>query len=271
MGLPPVPHPLARAALAAAALLCLAAKPPTWRPIAPGAEYGTLRVAIAPTHGDGLLHVVRVDPAWARLTLRAASAGPGNNLTAAQWAQAGSYAAVINAGMYEQDFTTHTGHLRIGGHINSAPWVGAYKSLFTLGTPAQTRITDTATRPAGLEAFTAAVQNLRLIAGPGRNVWAENGRQWSEAALAMDSAGRLLFVFSRTPFSMRAFNRLLLNSGLGVTHAQHLEGGPEASLSVHGGGIDLDLCGSYETGFVEHDDNAAQWPLPNVLAVEAGP
>ena len=34
----------------------------------------------------------------------------------------------------------------------------------------------------------------------------------------------------------------------------HVEGGPEASLSVHAGGVDLDLNGSYETGFNENDD-----------------
>ncbi len=32
--------------------------------------------------------------------------------------------------------------------------------------------------------------------------------------------------------------------------------------------IDLDLCGSDETGFNENDDNPRQWPLPNVLGVE---
>ena len=37
------------------------------------------------------------------------------------------------------------------------------------------------------------------------------------------------------------------------------------ALSIHTGGLDLDLSGSYETGFVENDRNERQWPIPNVI------
>jgi len=47
----------------------------------------------------------------------------------------------------------------------------------------------------------------------------------------------------------------------------HLEGGPEASLSIHADGVDLDLAGSYETGFWPDDSNVRQWPIPNVIGV----
>jgi hypothetical protein len=52
-----------------------------------------------------------------------------------------------------------------------------------------------------------------------------------------------------------------------ITHAMHIEGGPEASLSIHAGGVELDLNGSYETGFNENDGENAQWPIPSVLGV----
>jgi hypothetical protein len=116
-------------------------------------------------------------------------------------------------------------------------------------------------------AYDVVVQNLRLIAGNRRNVWAPSDRKWSEAALAIDGQGRLLFLFSRVPYTMRDFNELLLRLPLDVRQAMHLEGGPEASLSIHGGGIDVDLCGSYETGFMANDSNRQQWPLPNVLGI----
>lgn len=47
----------------------------------------------------------------------------------------------------------------------------------------------------------------------------------------------------------------------------HLEGGPEASLSLRAPGLHVDLAESYETGFMENDDNESQWPIPNVLGV----
>jgi hypothetical protein len=66
---------------------------------------------------------------------------------------------------------------------------------------------------------------------------------------------------------MRDFNGYLLKLPLDITQAMHLEGGPEASLSIHAGGVDLDLSGSYETGFLPDNSNRVQWPLPNVLGV----
>ena len=66
---------------------------------------------------------------------------------------------------------------------------------------------------------------------------------------------------------MRDFNDLLLKLPLDIAGAMHLEGGPEASLSIHVKGLDLDLAGSYETGFWPDDTNQHQWPIPNVLGV----
>ena len=67
--------------------------------------------------------------------------------------------------------------------------------------------------------------------------------------------------------SMADFNQKLLSLSLGITAAMHVEGGPEASLSIHAGGIDLDLNGSFETGFNEDETQLRQWPIPNVLAI----
>jgi hypothetical protein len=39
------------------------------------------------------------------------------------------------------------------------------------------------------------------------------------------------------------------------------------TLSIHVAGLDLDLNGSYETGFTENDREDHQWAIPNVLGV----
>jgi hypothetical protein len=114
------------------------------------------------------------------------------------------------------------------------------------------------------------IQNLRLIKatdGKPRGVWQEQERRWSEAAVAIDDESRVLFLFSRTPYSMAQFNRLVLGLSLGIKRAMHVEGGPEASLSIHVAGFDADYFGSYETGFVDDDSNDHAWPIPNVLGV----
>src|SRR5262249_21698109 len=114
--------------------------------------------------------------------------------------------------------------------------------------------------------YDSVIQNLRLIRAPGRGAWGAQARRWSEAAVAVDKTGHVLFVFSRAPHSMFEFNRILLSLPLEVTAAMHVEGGPEASLSIRGP-LKLDLNGSYETGFVENDSVGQQWEIPNVLGV----
>ena len=66
---------------------------------------------------------------------------------------------------------------------------------------------------------------------------------------------------------MHDLNLELLAAGIGLVAAQHLEGGPEAQLYVHAGNTELEMFGSFETGFKEDDTNAIPWPVPNVLGV----
>ena len=258
-----------------ATTLCLGASAPApavaWRPLRPGVSYAALRLVRQPSFGDGLLHVIRVEPGRASVAAYASSEESVPPLTAAEWAHRKQLAVVINAGMYGPDHRTHTGYFRLGPHTLAPRWVAEYKSVLLLpGSSQQPRACLVDFAPADRSRYDRSgtvLQNLRLIEFPGHNVWAENGREWSEAAIASTRTGELLFLFSRTPLSMHRFNDLLLGLGLEIERAAHLEGGPEASLSIHAGGVDLDLSGSYETGFVLDDDNRSQWPLPNVLGV----
>ena len=246
---------------AVAAAPCGAA-PVAWKVLKPGVEYAAIPIASGQP-----LHVVRVDPARATLVAATASETGTEPQTAGQWCRASHLSVAINLGMFNADHRTHTGYLRTGRHVNSAEW-NAYKSVLAVRPrSAQWFDLEGSIPVTTLDQYEIVVQNLRLIARPGKNVWAANDRKWSEAALAIDSSHRLLFIFSRAPYTMRDFNALLLSLPLGIESAMHLEGGPEASLSVHVGSFNLDLCGSYETGFMENDRNGVQWPIPNVLGV----
>lgn len=249
-----------------------------WTTLSAGVEYRTFEFAPGAAQGDGLLHVVRVDPKRALIqifTQTQAGRRGGANPTAAEWREKTKMVAVINAGMFATDHRTHTGYLRVGEHINSGRWVDKYRSILLVGpsAPDVPYFTIVDAEPgqsaSAFADYTIVSQNLRLIRGPGRNAWARSERRWSEAALALDESGRVLLLFSRSPLSMHDFNRRVLALPLKVTRAMHLEGGPEASLSFSGAGVARDLAGSYETGFNENDDNEAQWGLPNVLGVKS--
>ena len=260
---------------------CLAATPETfaasrlqWKILQPGVEYAVLE---APRDQslpiDGQIHLVRIDPAQAPLEVAMAGAGDGRSRTAAEWCHEHQLAIAINMGMYRDDKRTNSGYARAPGYVNNPRWAAKYKSAIAFGAikagaPA-VRMADLDEPGAKehLSEYTTVVQNLRLIRAEGRGVWAQQERRWSEAAVALDREHRVLFVFSRYPHSMKALNDILLSLPLGITNAMHVEGGPEASLSIHVGGVNLDLNGSYETGFNENDGERHQWPIPNVLGV----
>lgn len=262
-----------------------------WQTLQPGVELARIELGTQVPIGDNRLIAVRIDPRRAQLKLALSSATRQKPQSAAKWCATQGFAVAINAGMFRDDGKTNVGHLVDGAHVNNPRWVGKYKSALALrpratgkggerGEPAErdelaeplaTMVDlDDPGAQESLTSYPTVVQNLRLIKGEksvGKNVWTGKLRRWSEAAVAMDAQAHILFLFSRTPFSMAEFNRLVLALPLGVVRAMHVEGGPEASLSIHAGGIDEDYFGSYETGFVEHDGNDHAWELPNVIGV----
>lgn len=264
-------------AFVAGALLIVGALVPargddlSWQLIQPGTQFASIAVK-GPSNQSNRLYLVRVDPARAKVTVALASETRTTARTAAEWCRTSNLAVAINLGMFQNDGQSNVGYLRHGSHANNPRW-NSYNSVLALNASGasdpqalwldrdQTKDTQQLSR------YEIVVQNLRLIAKERRNVWSTSAKRWSEAAVAIDSAGRVLFLFTRAPYTMREFNDLLLKLPLSIVAAMHVEGGPEASLSIHAAGIDLDLAGSYETGFWPSDSNQKQWPIPNVLGV----
>lgn len=255
------------------ALAAVAEEAP-FRLLQPGVEYGTVTLTERPEAGDGKLHVVRIDPQVASVELGLSSERAGLR-TAAQWAAQGRFSVVINAGMFATDYRSNVGHLVHREHINQARWKSSYQSVLVLHPtdPKAPKVAlldrDAPDFDEQVKRYATVLQNLRLTRGDGVNVWKPNKRKWSEAFVAVDRNGRLLFCFTRTPFEMADLMNRVLASALGVTRSMHVEGGPEASLSIRSKDLNVDWAGSYETGFFPRDDNDRQWELPNVIGVVA--
>lgn len=235
-----------------------------WTEWAPGLDVGLFQATTPSPIGDSEIVLVRIDPA--RWDLGVARGDPQ---TARAWASHSTdVVAVTNAGMFHTDHRTHVGALTVDG-VQVGRDAPDYQSLAVFG-DGRFDLVDLDTQPdvAALVAdnrFT--VQNLRLIKHTADNRWTPNARAWSEAALAQDADGNAVFAFSRSPYTMARFNDELI--ALGLVAAQHLEGGPEAQLYVRAGDCTLEQWGSFETSFVENDDNATPWPVPVVLTVQA--
>jgi hypothetical protein len=247
-----------------------------WQLLSPGMELKYLAVTQPKETTGARLTVLRIDPhLWELEIMGTSRTGETSGHTAREWCEAHKLTAAINAGMFKTDGKTHVGFMRFREHLNNGR-VNSYQSVAAFdardtGSLAPFRIFDLdrpgVTLLSILKDYRSAVQNLRLIKRPGANQWSQQDRMWSEAALGEDSSGRVLFLFSRAPFSMHDFNQQLLSAGIGLVAAQHLEGGPEAQLYLRVGEMQLESFGSYETSFQENNSNAKPWPIPNVLGV----
>jgi hypothetical protein len=248
----------------------------SWHTLAAGMEILRVESRKQSRLGDSRITLLRIDPSrWELEVMGVVQTGEAGGHTAREWAQKHRYTAAINAGMFAADNKTHLGYVRSRDHVYNDR-LNRYQSMMAFDRRAgknapDFRIFDLdsagASLPAILADYSSVVQNLRLIKRPGLNQWGKQSREWSEAAVGEDNDGRVLFIYSRSPFSMHDLNQELLASGIGVVAAQHMEGGPEAQLYVHTADIELEMFGSYETSFKENDQNQAPWPVPNVIGV----
>lgn len=246
-----------------------------WRLIAPGMELNEFPIPADASERTGKIIVLRMDPElW---DLEFAGLGPAGGTearTAKDWSKKLGLAAVLNAGMYAEDYSTHIGYMRfrknvLSKRVNQYQSVAAFHPLkknlprfriFDLDAPG-------VQMDSILNDYASVVQNLRLIMHPGKNRWSPQTRKWSEAALGEDSSGRILFIFCRTPFSMYDFNNYLLSLKIGLVALQHLEGGPEAQIYIHVDDFEMEMSGTHEAFYREGNEKGFSMPIPNVLGV----
>ena len=251
-----------------------------WTPLSPGMDLGNFSVRNPRIKKNAKIVILRIDPKnWELALLGKSWSGDLKNMTARGWSEKHNFTAAINAGMFATDYSTHVGYLGVKGHVNSSH-VNKYLSVAAFdpkgkkGLP-EFRIFDLDDPDVTMKKikanYSSVVQNLRLIKRPGENRWRQQDKIWSEAALGEDSAGRVLFILTRSPFTMHDFNRALLSLGIGVVAAQHLEGGPEAQLYVKVGDVKIEMFGTYENTNKQDDEITASWVIPNVLGVRPKP
>jgi hypothetical protein len=268
----------ARVAAAGFALLVAApaaAADARWQELGRGLDLGRF-----PLDGSGFpgaqVHVLRVDPRLWELTLHGLPAGESEGYSTREWARREGLAAAINAGMYQEDYRTHAGYLAADGKVLSRgvnPYLSA--AAFAPIDPADPpfRIVDLDEEPLEgvLARYRRVVQNLRMVKRPGENRWSPQTSRWSEAALGEDREGRALLIFCPAPLPLDRLITALLELPIGLTAAQHLEGGSQAQLFVAAGGERVELVGGHEGVFASSGQGLAARPIPTVIGVRQRP
>jgi exopolysaccharide biosynthesis protein len=237
-------------------------------------ELGTFKSSInKSSNNKSDIIILRIDPEkWNLNILTLSGSNQSKCMNAKEWCGKFNMVAGINAGMFDADFATHIGFMKCGNQSNNLK-VNSYKSVAAFS-PRKTGLPlfriydiDETNIETIKKQYRCVIQNLRLIKRPGKNKWGQQNKKWSEAALGEDKSGRILFIFCKAPYSMHDFSDILLHLPIDLVCAQHLEGGPEAQMYVNINSTEIELAGSYETGFNENSLNLNALPVPNILAI----
>lgn len=241
---------------------------------APGLTVERVRLPVAPEVpiGNRVLTVVRVDLAHYRLRILTEERH-GARRTMPRWLADHHLAGGINAGMFLRNGRS-VGYMMQDGRVASNRRVTKYRGVLGFGprragVPALSvtgpRCGGTIDRQA--RRYENVLQAYRMVDCGTPSNW-QSRKRFSAAGFGVDSAGRAVFVHTRTPYRMTVLNRMLADPALGIEGMIYMEGGPEASLVVDDGGVRVSEIGSYEDGFHESDDNHEFWEVPNIVAFE---
>jgi len=244
-----------------------------WKILQQGLQYAEFESPQKSIAGDSKITVIKIDPNQYELKLFCAGEKDHGKLTAPEWCERYDLIGCINAGIFQTDQLSNVGYMKNFQYVNNPRIHQSYQSVTAFNpldsTSKPFRIFDMDAYPMQsiINEYNTVIQNLRLIKYPGTNRWSQQKKMWSEAAMGEDRDGHVLFIFSRSPYSMHDLNNIISKFPVGLVRAQHLEGGPEASLYFSCGDFHLMKTGSYESGFNENDHNAHFWPIPNVVGI----
>ncbi len=244
-----------------------------WETLEPGLELGELAMPAASTSGDSRVTVLRADPALFELQLLSASApDQGAAHSARDWCERAGLLAAINASMYQEDLKTSVSLMRTPGHVNN-PRLTRDRAVLAFdrtdeSVPAADIIDLTCQNFTTLrDKYRSFVQSIRMVSCEGKNMWQQQPRRFSTAAIAVDKSGRVLFIHCRSPYSTHDFIDGLLALPLDIARAMYVEGGPQAQLYVRAGRREIERVGLFENPILENDEDQGGWPIPNVVGI----
>lgn len=248
-----------------------------WSQLEEGLLFRSFETKKKAKYGNSRLSVLKTNLKHHDLVLLTAHELKNEGRIAPEWANEYDLVAVTNAGMFESNLQS-TGYLKNGNYFNNPVFKENYHAFLAFNPKPNenqksplVQIIDKKCQPnylSELEKYASISQSLRMINCWGQNVWLPQPKIWSIAALAVDKENHLLFLYSRSPYSVHRFNQEILALPLDLKQAMYLEGGPEASLYIQTPEFQFEGIGSYETGFNEDNDNKEFWPIPNVLGLK---
>lgn len=246
----------------------------SWKTLDAGLLTTEIKGPFVSSFSDSKVTVVKIDPALYSFEFQLSTQYDSVQRTTCEWCELTGMTGAINAGMYSlKDHISGTGYLKNFGHINNPVFKDNFNAL-ALFSPC-----DSSSKPFRIidmvddhwqhtmNQYQCCLQSLRMIDGNTEAIyWHKKPLiRCSMTVLAIDKSGHVLLLFVRSPYNANEFIDFMLQSGLGIKTAMYLEGGPEASLYVKAGEVEIEKFGSYVSKSNPNDDNAEARKMPNVL------
>ena len=247
-----------------------------WQIIDHGLFLGRFEPTMKSIFKDLDVVIVKVDPGVYGLKLLCASEHGGRLRTIKQWAEEFDLKAAINAGMYQaSDFSKSTGYMKSYGHVNN-PYIHPGYGAFMVFNSKDPKLPDVQMVDRRLQEdwmsligkYHSVVQNYRMISSGKKRGWPQQAQASSVAAIGMDKNNHVLFILSRSPYSIHDFIHILLGLPIRIDSAMYVEGGPQASLVLRterATGMWMGDCQG------EGYDMAPGCEIPNVIGVVKRP
>jgi hypothetical protein len=246
-----------------------------WQEPVSGIEHAEVTALVPSILGDSKLTLVRLDPQKLEFELLCATEHRKTPRTAPEWAEEFKLDLVFNAGMYNLSQPLKSkGFLRNGRHVNQKevhPEYGgvfAFQPLDSLAARANLLDLSCTSLDSVKLRYRCLAQGMRMLDCNGNPIsWDRKKQSCSMMLLARCGDGKLVLVFSRSPYTHSQMIGFLKRFPLDLREALYLEGGPETSLYLKLPGLTMEKYGSYVSDTYETDKNDHFWKLPNVVGV----
>ncbi len=219
----------------------------------------------------GKVDVVKIDPNVYQLQLLCALQHGHKSRTVKQWCEDFHLTAAINAGMFKTDSMTSVGYMKNFQHTNNDHIVQDYMAVLAFNP-----VYDSLPRVQIIDRefqnfdhlkndYNSLMQSIRMVNIHGKNVWGRQPQRHPIAALAIDKAGNVLFIFCEQPYGVHDFINFLLERQLSIQNAIYLEGGPPAQFYLKMKGLKIERKGQndfYFTGI-----HSSKHTIPNVIGI----
>lgn len=248
--------------------------PLTWSAPAPGFEVAELPILAGGAEVDKLL-VARIDPARFKFEVHAA---PDAARELGDWMKVTGAVLIINGSYFARDGQPATPVVSRGQPMGPKAY-GTKHGAFVVGAGGP-QVFDLGKRR-WQEAFkgaTEAMVSFPMLIGTDGKSRAQNSdpmRLANRSFIGQDANARIIVGTTKTgSFSLDRFATFLAGSGLGLTRALNLDGGPPACQAIKIGTFARTVCSNSETSSDAGQLRALgqlfgqrPWGLPIVLAV----